>query len=355
MKNITTHHYVNPVLESKIEKLESELTTFAEVQGRQNGIENMPQTEDEFKILALNKIESQVKHCIEELNADTQVSTGMVLAQKIDQDAKDKKQPLTGNLNDCEHDSRKFEEQKRLLRPTTKEQIMRWVVNTGLFLIALAEGFFAFEATRNSGLSFKLSLVSFFAVFITVGLVTHVVVSYIKRLQKRVHKILALIGVSCIAFIGFYFLGTLRADAYGAVQSMDLSVTDHKPFTTGISGFKLTIISFILFEAGLFLSYFYGKSQAQIERDKQYDSACRSFSACKKKMKKLSSQIQEIEKATHQETESALLKYEYILYTKKRLTAMANHIAQKYIETNIRHRADRSIPIFFTHPAKFNF
>lgn len=355
MKTFTTRYFVNPELELKIEKLESELNSFAEVQGRHNGIENKPESEEEFKILALNKIESQVKHYIEELNASNQASTGMVLAQKLDQDAKDKKQPLTGKLNDIEHDAKKFEEQKRFLRPSKKEQLMLWLVYTGLFLIALSEGYFAYEACRNSGLSFKLSLVSFFAVFITVGLVTHVVVSYIKRLEQRKHKIIALIGVSIIAFIGFYFLGTLRVDAYSTAQNMNLSVSDHKPFSTGISGFKLTIISFILFEAGLLLSFFYGKSKDQKDRDREYDKVCRSLYGCRKQMKALSSQIKAIEKDTHEKTEAALLKYEYIVFTKKRLGAMASHVAQKYIETNIRHRTDRSIPPFFTHPPTFDF
>ncbi|MBK7764401.1 MAG: hypothetical protein IPI46_13825 [Bacteroidetes bacterium] len=355
MKTIITHHYTNPELEAKIEKTELGLSTFAEVQGKQNGIDNIPNTEEEYKTLVLNKIEAELKHTIEEANATNLAGSGMILAQKLDTESKDRIQPLVGKQNDLEHQIKSLESKKKELHPSRKENIWQWAVIIGLTLIAISEGYFAYEALRNSGMSFLLSLVSFFAVAITVGLVTHVVVSYIKRMDIRVHKICAMIAVSVIAFIGFYFLGTLRADGYQIVQDMNLSVAKHKHFTTGISGIKLTIISFILFEAGLLLAYFFGKTKEEHEKDKAYGKICNELRHCNKKSKVLGLEIKAIKKESSEEIKVALMKYEYIAYTRKRLNAVAVNIAQKYIETNIRYRTDKQIPAFFSYPPTFNF
>jgi hypothetical protein len=205
-------------------ELEKELMLFAEVQGKQNGIDNKPVTEREFKAQFLNKVESKIQDAIDENQRENLPVSGMVVAQTKQKEATEIINPLQSDLNDKGLEHRTLEERIKEFTPDLRKRRTRQLIYAGLVIISITEGFFAFGALRRIPMSFIPALINSAAIAAAIGIATHTLSGYIAKAKTRLEYLKRfLISVTPI-FTGFYFLGILRAKGLNTAAQMNLNV-----------------------------------------------------------------------------------------------------------------------------------
>lgn len=341
--------------DEKFNNLEQELMLFAEVQGKQNGIDNKPQTEREFRAFFLNKVESKIQIAIDENQKENLPVSGVVVAQAKQKEASTIVNPLTSSLNDLELEYRTLEQRKKDTTPDMRIRRLQKLVFIALIIISVTEGFFAYGALRRFPMGMIQAIVYSCGIALAIGIATHILAGYIRKSKTRFLFIRRFLISVIPVFLGFYALGTLRARSLGTEAQMSLSVHHNAIVDSGASPIAITTLSFLLFLAALIVANRYDKTEEQKAEDKNYDKACRELKECEKKMSEIRIAIDRTKKEASIQSADALGRYEHALSIENRLKALGKQVVQEYIIKNLCYRTDNITPAFFAEPPAFNF
>lgn len=356
MKSQNQHKYADITHDAYINALQEELTSYSEIQGRQNGIQNKPVTEPELRAYIMNAIESKVQSALDHNHQIYLPVSGMVLANKIQADAKGKITGIKSSLAEDEHKLGPLEDKKKELIADPKKRLIRMLVYIGAGVISLAEGYFAFEALRLAGFPKIAADCAALGIAIAIGFGTHILAGYIRKAQKPIQRIIRYSIVLIPAFIGFYVLGSLRASGYNSTIDLNPHLNGaFVPQSGAIEGWKITIISFLLFVAALIFSIKYYKTEEEYNQDLAYDNVCAEIKKLIATIKGKHDEIEAIQKEADIRSADALIRYEYAIACENSLQAIARKSLEKYSQSNLRHRTDGSCPNFFSYPPVFNF
>lgn len=340
----------------KIIELEKELLTHSEIQGRQNGLQNKPLTVDELKAYNMNYVESKVQFTLNENQQKYLPISGMVVAQKIQSEANEEITKLTATFADNEHKLWPLEERKKETAPDlAKRRIRRWI-NTGTGVIAIADGVFIYEAARAMPLPKIPAIIIASAIAFAIGFGVRIMARFILKAKNKLQRVFRYCLVLIPAFIGFYYIGNIRAKAYNGIINLNSQITgQQEQWINPVSGLDITILSFLLFLAALLFSIRYYKSKEERMLEQEYNRVCLEIEELKNKMKAIQRKIEEIKEEAAKKSAEALARYEYALSTENRIISLARHAMEVYKESNLRYRTDGICPIFFSQPPSFNF
>ena len=355
MKPIKSTGFRDPFSEVKYSVLEKELILLAEVQGKNNGLENKPVSEPEFRALFLNKIESKIQIAVDVNQQEHLPVSGVVVAQKNQADAGETVKPLAAGLKDKELEYRTLEENKKECTPDLRKRNIRRLVYLGATIIAIAEGFFAYEALRRVPLAKIPAFITSLGMTVALAFGTHILAGYIRKAKTRLQFILRFCISVIPVFIGFFVLGHLRAQGYTTAAQMNLNVHQSTITQPGVSGIGITILSFLLFLAALIFSIRYHKTEQEEAQEAQYDKACRELSQCENKMMEIRTAIEKTKGTASIQSAEALRRYEYALAIENRLKALGKQVVQEYILKNLCYRTDGLTPAFFSDPPALHF
>jgi hypothetical protein len=354
--NLTKQVYIDSMHGGYISTLENELTGYSEIQGRQNGLRNKPINELELKAYIMNLIESKVQSAIDHNQQINLPISGMAIARKIESEAKEKIYALQSALEDDEHKIHKLVEEKKRVIPDLQKRKLRLCVYIGTAIISITEAYFAYEAFRQASWPKIAAFFAALGIAIGVGFGTHVVAGYILKAQTINQKILRYSIVLIPAFIGFYAIGNLRADAYNSIVNLKNGVEIEVPLSPAeVSGMSITIISYLLFSIALLFSIRFYKTDDECFQDQEYDRLCGEIDKLKSQMRNKRMLIQNIQIETNEKVANAFKHFEYAIAAEKRLQSLAKHSLEVYKEANLRHRTDGLCPAFFSYPPSFNF
>jgi hypothetical protein len=178
---------------------------------------------------------------------------------------------------------------------------------------------------------------------------------YIQKAKTRIQFIKRFCICVIPALIGFYTLGHLRANGYNTAAQMNLDVHQQVTIQTGVSAIGITILSFLLFLAGLIFSIWFCKTEQEKEHEFEYDKACDELKKCRKEMQEMRSAIEKTKGVAQEQSAGALNRYEYALAIENRLKSLAKQVTQEYILKNLNYRTDGIMPAFFANPPAYQF
>jgi hypothetical protein len=337
------------------QKLENELMAFAHTEGKQQGLVNKPATLAEFKATALNSIQTRIQEEIHHNATEHMPISGMVMANTIQREAKEKIAPLQSMIKDFEHEKQVCEGTKKQCTLNIPLRRIRKIVYCAAGLIAITEGFLAYEALRIAGLATIPSIATATGIAVAIGFGTHYMARFIKHAQTRKKLLLRYALVLIPAFIGFWALGTMRSDGYTTTEHMSLTVGEQALPHTGISGLTLAIISFLLFLVGLLFSVRFAKSKEEENVDTIYDTACQQEKEYEKKITKNKQAIEQIQNEANKKSEEALMRYEYAKANENKLKSCGTKAINEFITTCLRYKTDSITPEFFANPPQIQF
>ena len=136
---------------------------------------------------------------------------------------------------------------------------------------------------------------------------------------------------------------------------LNISIGEHQISQPGISGLTLTVISFLLFLAGLMFSIRFAKTKEEAGLKKQYDIANQEGKKASKQIQKNLKTIDQIQSDCNIKTEEALRRYEYAVATEQKLMSIGKKAVGLFITTNLRYRTDHITPEFFANQPKLEY
>jgi hypothetical protein len=349
-------NYIDPSYEGYVNNVENELLGHSGIQGRQNGEKNKPVTEEELRAYIMNMVETRVQSAIDKNQELHQPVSGMVVARKIRADADDKISQLTAFLADDEHKLFPLEEKKKSCTPDLQKRRTRKWVHAGIIVMTGSEFAFIYEAARNGSIPKLTAFVMALGLALAIGFGSHYAAGFILKGKTTLQRINRYCIVLIPAFIGFYFIGQLRASSYNSVININHSLNGEILSPSGeVSGWSITIISFLLFLVALLLSVRFHKSEEETERDQEYDKICKEIEEVKNSIEAKRNEIELTNRDANTRVVEALRRYEYALAVESRLLSIAKHSMEVYKENNLRHRTDGLCPVFFSYPPPFRF
>ncbi len=335
---------------SRYQKLENRLLAFAHTESMQQGAENKPKAIGEFKATILNSIQTKIQEEIHHNATEYLPISGMVVANTIQREAKEKIKPIQSMIKDIEHERQVCEGIKKQCTPDLSLKQMRKMVNLAAAAIAITEGFLAYEALRIAGLATIPSIATAIGIAVAIGFGTHYMAQFIKHATTKKQQIIRYAMVVIPAFVGFLALGNMRAAGYTTTSQMNLTVGEQPITHSGISGLTLATISFILFLVGLLFSVRFAKTKEEETIDRAFDTACHQEKDCETKINKAKKVINHIQDDANTKTEEALRRFEYAKANENKLKCLGEKAIHEFATTNLRYRTDNVTPEFFANP-----
>lgn len=356
MQLVKSIQYVTPDLGEDIVGFQDSLLGYCETEAKHNAQKNQPNTIDELQAFIKNHIEIKTQEQIHQNQQRFLPISGMVVAKKIQTESDQKSKELTGVLNDYEHKIKAVEKLKKELTPDLNQRRKRRLSYLVVTLIGLAEGYLIYEALRRSGFPTLPAFFTALGMAVGIAFATHVLAEYIKRSQTKRQLIFRTCVVLIPAFIFFYLVGNIRADAYNSIAQLKQQTGGALlPQSGKSSGSKIAIVSFLLYCIGLAVSVRYAKTKEEKEHEKAYDKVCREYDELQTKINVTKAAIESLLADTAQKVQTALATYEYALARERCLESIAKKSLETYSSNNLRYRTDGNCPNFFSTPPPFSF
>jgi hypothetical protein len=355
MQTVTTKQAIQNSEPIRLQKLATELHAYCATEGQHQGKMNRPENLIQFKATVLNSVETKIQ---EEINHNQSIYlpiSGMVAATTIQKEAKEKIMPIQSLIKDIQHDQKMQEEIKKHCTPDLSKKRIRILTYWAAAIIAAFEGVWVWENVRIAGLGVLPSIATAIGVAIAIGFGTHYLARFIKHGNTKQHQIWRSVLVLIPAFIGFWLLGNMRSTAYETTNQMNLSLSHQGILQTAISGFTLSIFSFLLFLVGLVFSFFQARTKEEEGTDAQYDTACIQEKECQQKISTQQKIIDHIQNDANCKSTEALQNYEYALATESKLICLGKKAVEEFVTTNLRYRTDNQTPDFFANPPQLQY
>jgi len=345
--------YSDPAYESELLAIKTNLRSRVALLAQEHAEQNIPADVVSYQMLIHSVIETEVQQALH-MNESTHLPiAGMVVAKKVHDAAEAAVRQKSAAITDKKHKLSVVECELGRKKVNPWKRIFRWMVHSGLVVIAVGEGVLSYTAFRYAQFSAIAALFAAFAVIAVVGFGTFFAADYIAKARTREWKIVRFILAVCPYAGLFYYIGRLRANALNSQSYLPLQEAVGN--IAKICWCDLAILSFCLFLLPLILTIWIWQSPE--EKQQEFEHFDR-----KKQAENLASEIHElcVEKTTiqanaNQQAAAALHRYEYAKAVEADLVVYARQMQQVYVELNIRHRPDKQVPAFFSNLPAFNF
>jgi hypothetical protein len=348
----------NQITQSKEQKkyvdaIKDSLLVFAETVGRENGLEDKPDSVDELHVFVGNKIKNTLQTALYKNSELYTPISGMVQATEIRKIGKEKKQKLDAELGDICLEKNLVDVQRKPLFPDKKLAMIRKFIYALLVLLGVIEAVYAFNAFRSKGMDFLTSLSTGIGMAIAC-LTTHFLAKWCKNAPQTLIRNFRIAVSFIVPFLLFYSIALVRVDGYSAESQFKNLLPGNNPPPMSMSALDFFLISYVFYIIGFFLSYCFAKTTVEIEQEKEFNKLTEECNRLQSKENALKNQIREIEETTQQQSSDALENFEKAVATEQEIESIAPEVLQKYIEKNIRHRRN-GIPPFFSSIPPFKF
>ncbi|MBY0481743.1 MAG: hypothetical protein K2Q21_10330 [Chitinophagaceae bacterium] len=335
--------------ETMIIDLERELLGYSQLQGQQNGQQNKPTNEVEFRSLILNHAEIAVQSAISKNHERNLPISSIVVAKSIKSEAEKKIALIQSLIQKDEHLLRPVLERVTKLMPDKKNRFVGTAVNFAIGIISAAEGVFAYDSLRATSFPKITALVTATGIMVAIAVTTHIGSRFIRKAKTVKQKVGRYFLVLIPAVIGFFALATIRSNAYNTIAELNFKLNNTPTLTHTSQPLVICIISFIIFLTGLVLAVKFYKTYEQRKQEQAYDQACSERDEIQQRIAANKQQIEMIEKETNIKVEEALARYELAVATENRLQVIGRQAVEVYISHNLRHRTDQQYPAFFAN------
>lgn len=333
---------------------ENELISYAQTEGKQAGLKNLPQNVEQFRVSIFNYVESHGQECINKSHAGCSPISGAVAATALRKKADDAIAKLSTDLHESEHRIRQCENEKQQLQQPCDSWLKRNLPKIVIGCISFAEGWFIYEAVRNSGFPVLPAFILSTALGAGLAYFTHIAAGWIKKSGNRTQLIKRTLTTLIPVALLFIYVGAVRSEAYQEVAALTAQAEQAAPVHTA-SGWKIGMISFILYCIGLVIAIKYAKTKEEKDQEAAYDQACTKLNEEKQKREAVQQKIQAIEEDTHQQVKEALATYEQALARERQIQLICKKALEGYAATNMRHRTDGVCPPFFSNLPQLQF
>lgn len=341
-------HYSDDEHEQYLQKLESDVLNDMDVQGKHNGLYNRPQTETEFLTSVVNKVSVQIQAGIDANARKHQPLSGVVMAKKIEDDARVKIHPINADQQEDEKKHKKIIDEIERLKPNWAKKIARRFIHSCLAIIAASDGWFSFQAFRFSSFPFFSALFAGCGVVTAVGFGAYYLAGYILKAPAKLQQRMRYVFVLFLYFTGFYIIGCYRSSQYNHVSA--LHINGHEASATssaGISALSLATISTLMFWLALYLCLHFYRTEAEHKKEQEYKTKCRERLEIEQRLERRELQIANIQKEKEQAIGQAYARYEYALHCERWLVTLQKRAIALFIEKNLTYRSDGTCPSFF--------
>lgn len=355
MKNqlVQSRFHVDPIVDQKIRSFKSDLRSKITLQAQEHAAFNQPQDITSYKMLVQAAIENDIQQMLHLNETSFLPVAGMVVAKKAMDDAELTIREKNAAITDSKLNLSVI--QNNIDRETINpwKRIFRIVVHTALAIVAIGEGTLSYSAFRMANFSTVTSVFAAFAVAAVVGFGTLLVADYVSKARSKGWKVLRCL-VAVLPFAGlFYFTGKLRAQALSSQISLPLHEAPGS--LANICWCDLAILSFVLFLLPLFLSIWIWRSKEEKQREFEIAEQRKNAEFLGTKINTLERERAAIQFKANEQAAKALHTYEYARSIENDLIVFARQMQQAYMETNIRYRPDKQVPLFYSDLPAFNF
>lgn len=356
MNTLIQQRFSDPQFEEHISKLKSELLTSMEVRGKEEGEQNRPNTVGEFRTMCINQMQSKIQELLIQNQERFMPVSGMVIANRIRQECKEKVLQLRGPLSDARYKLEMLKAEARACKERIVNNPWRKLVYVCLGAIALSEAWLAYPAFRYSHFDTGSSITIAMAIAMGVGLGAHFLGGFVKKSKSKLQYCFRYAIASVPYAVGFALIGHLRATALNN-GAPDLSATEHfyTSIPQSVSGWALGAISFFLYWLALFLSIYFYKSKEERKAEQEYKNKMDEVAEQENTVKTIKGDIEALESDAEVKAGVALQTFEYALAKEAGLISFASQPVDKFIDTNLRFRTDGTVPEMFGTPPPFNF
>lgn len=343
--------YQDLIADAQYREASSQLLAQAKHQGQSDGLLNCPLSESEYHVRFVTQAFNHIQAYLDEYASRTPQVTGMVMATKIEQDAKEQERILRAALPDKEAEHAALLERLEHNKPKRWLNLIRGIVLTGLLFIAGAEAFINYPSFRAAALSVFNATVAATSVAIIVAIAAPLAARYIRKATSLVAFVYRTGLVLACAAIFFFLLGLLRLYYYSTFTSVTLDSTEVTltAATPGhVAAWATCAVSFTLFAVALFASVRYYKSKVESISDQQYRDTKQKAESLAGEIRRDYAAISALRSNTQRAVAEAYARYEAALAHQRRLVNLGVHACTLYAKTNILFRPDKACPEFFS-------
>ncbi len=347
----TRHPYLDMAAEAGYQRVETTLLTMAKLHGEADGKANLPATENYFRSRFAHFAFSTIQQQLDEFAQSTQNVSGVLLAQKLEQSAKENVRMLQAAQVEDQTTRSILCQEAEPLRPNKRHNCIKGFVECGLAFIAISEGALALPGFRAASLPLYSTWLAAVGVAVAVGVAAPVSARFIRKAKTQSKAAYRVAGVLLIALAFFYFLASLRLRAYiadaaaqatGNVDSSEITLPAISPDCLTVTAICFT--SFVLFAVALGALIRYYKPREEAEREEAYHEKTKRIRALDERLSSRKAEMAAIESGCRQEQAAALQQYEFAVSYQRRLISLGDKALKLYAATNLRFRSDGCCP-----------
>ncbi|MEK7585795.1 MAG: hypothetical protein AAB477_00980 [Patescibacteria group bacterium] len=360
-KAIVITTFSHPAVEACITNLDSELTDFAPLQGKEDAQKDSELTETLFTIKVRDHVRSKVQMAIDFIKNSLLVTSMVFDASQIDRDAQKKVQEINNETNDhLQVRASLKRKQTAIIIDPLKKKYGKWLMIIALF-VGAGDAALAFGSFRHGAYTVLQALLAALAIGAVISVSHLVYARWIKRAKTEAQRVIRIFTILSVAFIFFAWIGNLRAQASNNTVSIALDGNNVSAVSSShLNGWAIAIISFVLFAAVLFLSLLLWKSKEERLIEQEYDKLETEILKIDAEIKAFGIQKTEIEsKAAIQKSEARKV-FDYAISSIRRCKNIGQSAITKYKQTYARFHNDVVPPFFgsscdFTYEESFQF
>jgi hypothetical protein len=355
-KSILRQFFDDPEQNENIEKLKKSLLAYAALKGEEDGKENKPLTEAQYKALIHNYITVQIQQELEENHKRHQPVSGIVVAQQSKNQADETAQAIRMDVNDARFTIGRLQIQVDTMDKPLHPKWYRYAEYGVVGAFGLFEGVVFYDALTAAGFSQTITWISTIGITIMSAVAAKGAAGFIRKsLTRNQYRIrLALVGAVGLGIS--LALGSMRAGMYNDIPSVGLQTNaiSLSP-ENDVSAYSLASLSFIVFIVAVGFAMRLWKSKEEKTKEHLYYKVCDEITALSKRVAENEGRINGVKQAALNDSALALARFEFAISVEYKLLSIAKEVQQKYIEKVLRFRSDGIIPTFFIQPTSFSF
>lgn len=342
-------------IRNPFQKIENELIAYAKLEGQQHALNNEPKTEHNFKATICNYIQSTIQREIDQSNHELTPISGRVNANQKANLTTIRIDELQRIKNDKVHESMRLKTMVDECSISKNEILKRNFARVVLFLLAISEGYFIYQACIASTIAIIPSIIIGAAIALGIFLITGMIARYYKSAKTIIQLRIKIVSTMCLILLFFYIVGMLRVQGIANTMKLDDELIGSSSNSSGISAIMLAILSTCIFVAGLLITMKYQLSEEDKKNRRIYLESRKKLNLCRIEIAQIENEINHIAKESNEVSTNALVNYEEAVHREKMLIAISRKALQEYIQSNLRFRKDGITPLFFQHTPILEF
>jgi len=355
-KSILRQYFDDPEQNEDIEKLKKSLLTYTALKGEEDGKENKPLTEAQYKALIHNYITVQIQQALEENHKRHQPVSGIVVAQQSKAQSDETVHAIRKEVNDARFAIATLQNKADAMDKPRHPKWYEYAEYGAVGAFGLFEGVVFHDALTAAGFSQTLIWISAVSITIMGAVGVKGAAGYIRKsLSKSQYQFrLAIVGAAGLGIS--WALGSIRAGMYNNKPSVSLQTTAIALSPENdVSAYSLAALSFVAFIVAVSFAMRLWKSKEEKEKEQAYYDVCDEITTLSKTLAENESKINGAKQTALADSALALARFEFAISVEYKLISIAKEVQQKYFEKVLRFRSNEIIPTFFIQPTPFSF